>query len=76
MNKQTIRQNIIEITVNGETRQIPAGSSVTDLVTLLELTAGRLAIEFNLSILPRAAWPETGLQTGDKLEIVHFVGGG
>lgn len=69
-------QNIIEVTINGEARQITAGSSVTDLVTLLELTAGRLAIELNLSIVPRAIWPETRLQAGDKLEIVHFVGGG
>lgn len=66
----------IEISINGEPRAITAGYSVTDLVTLLELTAGRLAIELNLSILPRAAWPETKLQAGDKLEIVHFVGGG
>lgn len=69
-------QNVIEIIVNGEPRQITAGSSITDLVTTMELAAGRLAIEFNLSILPRAAWPETRLQAGDKLEIVHFVGGG
>lgn len=69
-------QNTIEVTVNGEAHQITAGSSVTDLVALLELTAGRLAIELNLSIVPRAVWSETGLQAGDRLEIVHFVGGG
>jgi thiamine biosynthesis protein ThiS len=69
-------QNTIEVTVNGEAHQITAGSSVTDLVALLELTAGRVAIELNLSIVPRATWSETGLQAGDKLEIVHFVGGG
>ena len=70
------QQPTIEITINGEPRQITVGSSVTDLVTFLELTAQRLAIELNLSILPRAAWAETELQDGDKLEIVHFVGGG
>ncbi len=69
-------QDTIEITINGEPRSIAAGSSMTDLVTLLDLTAQRLAIELNLSILPRPAWAETKLQTGDKLEIVHFVGGG
>ncbi len=69
-------QNIIEVTINGEARQLIAGSTVTDLVSLLELTAGRLAIELNLSIVPRTAWAETQLQAGDKLEIVHFVGGG
>ncbi len=69
-------QTIIEISVNGEPRQISSGSSVTDLVSLLELTAVRLAIELNLSIVPRASWTETQLQASDKLEIVHFVGGG
>ena len=72
MNQQTN----IEITINGEPRSIAAESTVTDLVTLLDLTAQRLAIELNLSILPRPVWTETRLQAGDKLEIVHFVGGG
>lgn len=69
-------QATIEITVNGEPRQITSEASVTDLVASLELTAARLAIELNLSILPRNSWATTKLQNGDKLEIVHFVGGG
>lgn len=66
----------IEISINGEPRHIPSGYSVADLVASLELSAGRLAIELNLSIVPRTAWAETSLQANDKLEIVHFVGGG
>ena len=69
-------QTTIEIAVNSELRRIAAESSVSDLVALLELSPQRLAIELNLFILPRAAWAETRLQNGDKLEIVHFVGGG
>ena len=69
-------QNAIEIIVNGETRKIIRGASVVDLINDLDLTPQRLAIELNLSILPRAKWSETELQSGDKLEIVHFVGGG
>lgn len=69
-------QATIEITVNGEPRQIASEASVNDLVASLELTAARLAIELNLSILPRNSWATTKLQNGDKLEIVHFVGGG
>jgi sulfur carrier protein len=42
----------------------------------LELAPKRLAIEHNLLILARSLWPETRLKTGDRLEIVHFVGGG
>jgi thiamine biosynthesis protein ThiS len=68
--------NTIEIFINGEPRTVASGFSVADLVASLELSAGRLAIELNLSILPRATWAETRLQANDKLEIVHFVGGG
>ncbi|HEX5080537.1 MAG TPA: sulfur carrier protein ThiS [Blastocatellia bacterium] len=70
------RQDTIEITVNGEARQMSRGARVMDLVKQLELAPERLAIELNLSILPRAKWAETELKPGDKLEVVHFVGGG
>jgi thiamine biosynthesis protein ThiS len=66
----------IEIQVNGETQQIAADLTVTEFLSTLDLTAERLAIEYNLDILPRSAWTETKLRAGDKLEIVHFVGGG
>lgn len=65
-----------EIIVNGEAKQIVPGMTVADLVSQLELTPQRLAIEHNLLILARSLWPETRLSPGDKLEIVHFVGGG
>ncbi|HEY8461391.1 MAG TPA: sulfur carrier protein ThiS [Blastocatellia bacterium] len=66
----------MEIIVNGESLQSPAGARVTDLVKQLGLAPERLAIELNLSILPRSKWAETELRAGDRLEIVHFVGGG
>jgi thiamine biosynthesis protein ThiS len=69
-------QDTIEIIVNGDARQVSHGARVTDLVKQLELAPERLAIELNLSILPRAKWAETELRQGDRLEIVHFVGGG
>ena len=69
-------QRTIEIIVNGDARQVSSGARVTDLVKQLELAPERLAIELNLSILPRAKWAKTELKPGDKLEIVHFVGGG
>jgi thiamine biosynthesis protein ThiS len=69
-------QDTIEITVNGEAHRSPLGSSVSDLVKQLELAPERMAIELNLSILPRSKWAETELRSGDRLEIVHFVGGG
>jgi thiamine biosynthesis protein ThiS len=66
----------INITINGEPKPIAATTTVTALVAQLELTAQRLAIELNRDILPRTQWAETMLNDGDKLEIVHFVGGG
>lgn len=71
-----MNQMQIEITVNGESRQINRDLTVAELVAQLELAPKRLAIEHNLLILARSLWPETRLQTGDRLEIVHFVGGG
>lgn len=68
--------SIIEIIVNGELYRIAEDSSVIDLVNELKLAAERLAIELNLTILPRTAWEETKLKPDDRLEIVHFVGGG
>ncbi len=66
----------IVIQVNGETRETAAGMSVTGLLAELGLNAGRVAIEYNLQILPKAKWGETHIAQGDKLEIVQFVGGG
>ena len=68
--------NDIQIIVNGETQRLAAATTITAFVNQWQLTGERLAIEYNLNILPRAQWAETVLQDGDKLEVVHFVGGG
>ena len=64
------------ITINGEAREITAGASLVDVLKLLELKPERLAIELNRKIIRRANWDSTTLNEGDKIEIVHFVGGG
>jgi sulfur carrier protein len=66
----------IEIVVNGENREAKAGATVSELLVLLGLDSGRVAIERNLEILPRPAWTETRVQSGDRYEIVQLVGGG
>jgi len=71
-----MESNIITITVNGEGRSAKPGASVTDLLRELGLDPGRVAIERNREILPRPRWAETQLETGDRYEIVQFVGGG
>ena len=66
----------IDISINGESHSVPAGSNLVELVRSLSLAPERLAIERNRRIVPRNHWAETLLETGDALEIVHFVGGG
>ncbi|MGX9962413.1 sulfur carrier protein ThiS [Roseomonas sp. F4] len=66
----------IAIEVNGERREVPEGASVAELLTLIGLAAPKVAVERNLEIVPRSAWSSTRLGAGDRLEIVHFIGGG
>jgi sulfur carrier protein len=64
------------VTINGERREIPDGLNVVDLLEHLGMRRERVAVERNLDILPRARWQETRVEPNDRLEIVHFVGGG
>jgi thiamine biosynthesis protein ThiS len=66
----------ILIQVNGEKRETAAGTTVIGLLGQLGLNAGRVAVEYNLQILPKAKWDETQVAHGDRFEIVQFVGGG
>lgn len=66
----------MQLIINGEARQFENVSTLADLVTALQIKGDRIAIELNRQIVSRAAWPETKLRDGDRLEIVHFVGGG
>ena len=62
--------------LNGEPREFPEGLTVAALVAQLGMKPDRVAVELNLEIVPRANWEATTLKDGDKLEVVHFVGGG
>jgi sulfur carrier protein len=66
----------ISIQVNGEAQQTKPGATVLVLLEQLGLNAGRVAIEYNLQILPKVKWSETQVAAGDRIEIVQFVGGG
>jgi sulfur carrier protein len=63
-------------TLNGETRTLPAPLSVAGLLAELGLETRKVAVERNLEIVPRSLYAETWLTMGDRLEIVHFIGGG
>lgn len=62
--------------VNGEQKSCAEPTSLTQLIDQLGMKGDRVAVELNREIVPRARWPETDLHEGDRLEIVHFVGGG
>jgi sulfur carrier protein len=66
----------LRIQVNGESQELPDGSSLEDLVHKLSLQPVRIAIELNGSVARRNEWPSTTLHESDRIEIVHFVGGG
>ncbi|HZM86541.1 MAG TPA: sulfur carrier protein ThiS [Blastocatellia bacterium] len=64
------------ILVNGNHTDIADDSGISDLIKLLGLDAQRVAVELNRRIVRRADWDSTTISEGDKVEIVHFVGGG
>ena len=66
----------MRVTVNGDPRELPEGSSVTDLLVLLGMTEIRLAVELNRGVVPRDRFDEARLSEGDAIEIVTLVGGG
>ena len=66
----------MRITVNGEEREVALNTTVAQLLERLEIVGGRIAVECNLEIVPRSSFGALHLREGDKLEIVHFVGGG
>jgi sulfur carrier protein len=64
------------VEVNGESRDVPASITLAEFVAQLALAPERLAIELNRQVVRRAHWSQTILKDGDRVEIVHFVGGG
>ena len=66
----------MRLTINGEDRIIENTATVADLLAQLNIAATKVAVERNLEIVPKTAYGETMLGDGDRLEIVHFIGGG
>jgi len=66
----------MNITVNGEAREVEGGATVASLLDALGLAGRPVAVERNMNIVPRAKHGETALAAGDTLEIVTLVGGG
>lgn len=66
----------MQITVNGEQRDVSDGMTAEQLVSDMNITGKRIAMEVNLEIVPRSIYAEHTFDAGDKIEIVHAVGGG
>ena len=69
----------MNLLINGDTRSFPEAPSEFSLAALIEslgMKSDRVAVELNREIAPRDRWPHIALKEGDRLEIVHFVGGG
>ena len=72
-----VGSDVVAIVLNGDPRDIPAGSTVASLLASLELNPRLVVVERNREILrDRDVFPRIELETGDSIEIVHFVGGG
>jgi len=66
----------MNLIINGEDREFSSIQTLTELVAQLGMKADRVAVELNRELVRRDRWSQTKLSEGDKLEIVHFVGGG
>jgi thiamine biosynthesis protein ThiS len=66
----------MKVFLNGQETEVPEDLSVTTLLEWLKLPTDRVAVERNLVIVPREQWAGTSVETGDRFEVVHFVGGG
>ena len=66
----------MHVTVNGESREFPEGTTVSQMLEALTIQPERVVVEVNLAILKRAQLAAATLREGDRVEIVQFVGGG
>jgi thiamine biosynthesis protein ThiS len=67
---------MMKLWVNGEERSLDAVADIAALVMALGLDGRKVAVERNLEIVPRSTYGSTPLSDGDRIEIVHFIGGG
>jgi sulfur carrier protein len=66
----------MQLFVNGESQVCAEPCSLAEFIRRLGMKGDRVAVELNREIVPRAQWTDTQLDDGDRLEVVHFVGGG
>jgi len=67
---------VMQIFLNGETKEVSSEISLAELLTFFELPDKRIAVELNREVVRRADWKSTTIAANDKVEVIHFVGGG
>ncbi len=67
---------MISIRLNGERLDVPDSTGLEKMLETLSLPTKRIAVELNGRVIRRADWPTINISDGDKIEVVHFVGGG
>jgi sulfur carrier protein len=66
----------MKVTINGEIKELESGVNLDRLLELFSLPSQRIAVELNRQVVRRKDWPDTIVKESDRIEIVHFVGGG
>ncbi|MFP6799425.1 MAG: sulfur carrier protein ThiS [Pseudomonas sp.] len=66
----------MHVQLNGEAFELSDGTTVAELIDRLDLAGRRVAVELNLDIVPRSQHAATALREGDRVEVVHAIGGG
>lgn len=67
---------VMEILINGEKKNLPQELNLTELLAHFELPSERVAVELNQEVVRKKDWETIKIADGDKLEVIHFVGGG
>lgn len=66
----------MEITINGEKKNLPEEQNLAELLVYFGLPSERVAVELNREVVRKKDWQTIKVSDGDKLEVIHFVGGG
>ena len=66
----------MKVVINGEARDLPADLNLTEALSHFDLPSERVAVEINRAVVRRREWENIKIGDGDKIEVIHFVGGG
>ncbi len=66
----------MQLVINGQQKDLQSSGTITQMLKELDITGSHIAVALNFQVVPRASYEQTPLSEGDKVEIVHAVGGG